>query len=107
MTTGTLLIVEVDVQVKPDDVEAFLQATRANAQGSVREPGVARFDVLQDREDPAHFVLVEVYRGPDAPAAHKETAHYQTWRALVEPMMARPRTSRRFVNAFPADDRWG
>jgi len=105
--SGTLLVVHVDVQVKPESVEAFIAATLANARASLQEPGVARFDFVQDREDPAHFVLCEVYRTADAPAAHKATAHYNAWREVVEPMMARPRQSHRFTNLHPADPQWG
>jgi autoinducer 2-degrading protein len=103
---GSLLIVEVSVHVKPDAVDAFRAATLANARESVREPGVARFDVLQDRDDPTKFLLVEVYRSADAPAAHKATAHYAAWRDAVAGLMAEPRTSRRFVNLFPEDGSW-
>lgn len=102
----SLLIVEVSVHVKPDAVEAFRSATLANARASVREPGIARFDVLQDREDPTRFVLVEVYRTADAPAAHKATAHYATWSGAVADLMAEPRTRRQFVNVFPEDAGW-
>ena len=102
----TLLVIHVDVHVKPDAVEAFRAATLANARASVAEPGVARFDVIQDRDDRTRFVLVEVYRTLDAPAAHKETAHYQTWRDTVADLMAEPRTSRKFVNVFPDDGGW-
>jgi (4S)-4-hydroxy-5-phosphonooxypentane-2,3-dione isomerase len=102
----SLLIVHVHVHVKPECVEAFTAATLANAQASVREPGIARFDVVQQSDDPTRFVLVEVYRTPAAPAAHKETAHYATWRDTVAPMMATPRTSVKFSNAFPDDDAW-
>ena len=102
----SLLIVEVSVHVKPDAVEAFRAATLANARASVREPGIARFDVLQDRDDPTRFVLVEVYRTADAPAAHKATAHYAAWRDAVADLMAEPRTSRKFVNVFPEDAGW-
>lgn len=98
-----LLVIQVAVRVKPEFVDAFRAATVANATASVREPGVARFDVLTDREDPTRFVLVEVYRDPDAPAAHKQTQHYAAWRDAVAPWMAEPRTSRRFVNVFPDD----
>src|SRR5262245_34879754 len=94
----SLLVVHVHVHVKPDSVEAFRAATLANARASVREPGVARFDVLQDRDDPTRFVLVEIYRSPEAPAAHKDTEHYRTWRDTVADLMAEPRTARRFVN---------
>jgi quinol monooxygenase YgiN len=101
-----MLIVHVQVTVKADCVEAFKAASLANAQQSVQEPGIARFDVVQDNDDPTRFVLVEVYRTPQAPAAHKETAHYKIWRDTVEAMMAEPRRSRKFTNLFPADSGW-
>lgn len=101
-----MLIVHVHVQVKPECVEAFQAATRANARASVQEPGIARFDVVQEADDPTKFVLVEVYRTAAAPAAHKETAHYATWRDTVAPMMAAPRTSVKFANVFPEDPGW-
>ena len=104
--SNSLLVVHVHVHVRPDAIEAFRDATLANARQSVKEPGIARFDVIQDNEDPTRFVLVEVYRDPQAPAAHKETAHYLTWRDTVAPLMAEPRTSRRYVNCFPADAAW-
>jgi (4S)-4-hydroxy-5-phosphonooxypentane-2,3-dione isomerase len=96
-----MLVVHVHVRVRPDDLEAFLDATLANAQASVQEPGILRFDVVQDEADPTHVVLVEVYRDADAPAAHKATAHYATWRDTVAPMMAQPRESTRFHAIFP------
>lgn len=99
-----MLVVHVDVRVRPERVAEFLEATLVNARASVREPGVLRFDVVQDQADPAHVVLVEVYRDGDAPAAHKATAHYATWRDTVEEMMARPRASTRFSAAFPAEE---
>jgi (4S)-4-hydroxy-5-phosphonooxypentane-2,3-dione isomerase len=102
----SLLVVHVHVHVKPECVEAFKAATLANAQASVREPGIARFDIVQQTDDPTRFVLIEAYRGPAAPAAHKETAHYATWRDTVAPMMASPRTSTKFVNVFPGDGAW-
>lgn len=102
----SLLIVHVHVHVKPKHVDAFREATLANAGESVKEPGIARFDVIQDTEDKTRFVLVEVYRTPTAPAAHKETAHYLKWRDIVAPMMAEPRTSRKYVNSFPEDAGW-
>lgn len=98
-----MLVVHVYVHVRPDCVEAFKAATIVNARASVREPGVARFDVMQQADDPTRFVLVEAYRTGGAPAAHKETAHYATWRDTVAPMMAEPRTSAKFANVFPAD----
>src|SRR5262245_59528949 len=101
-----MLVVHVHVHVKPECVEAFKAATLANAHASVREPGIARFDVGQQADDPTRFVLVEAYRTADAPAAHKETAHYATWRDTVAPMMAEPRTSVKFGNIFPSDAEW-
>jgi quinol monooxygenase YgiN len=101
-----MLVVHVQVRVKPEAVEAFKKATLENARHSVQEPGVARFDVVQQEDDPARFVLVEVYRTADAQAAHKITSHYQTWRDTVASMMAEPRTSAKFTNLFPGDDGW-
>jgi autoinducer 2-degrading protein len=101
-----MLIVHVHVQVKPDQVDAFLSATLENAQDSVNEPGVARFDVVQQQDDPTRFVLVEVYRTKDDPAKHKETAHYQKWRDTVADMMAAPRTGIKYSNVFPSEDGW-
>jgi autoinducer 2-degrading protein len=96
-----MLVVHVQVHVKPEFVEAFKQATLANAQQSVKEPGIAQFDFSQQQDDPTRFVLVEVYRTGDAPAAHKETKHYQVWRDTVAPMMAEPRTSVKYTNIHP------
>ena len=101
-----MLIVHVHVHVKPEYVEAFKQASIANARESVREPGIARFDFVQQQDDPTRFVLVEAYRTPQAPAAHKETRHYQTWKDAVAPMMAEPRSSVKFENLFPEDAAW-
>ncbi len=101
-----MLVVHVHVHVKPECVEAFKQATVENARHSVREPGIARFDVVQQTDAPTRFVLVEVYRSAAAPAAHKETAHYARWRDAVAPMMAEPRTSVKFANVFPDDAGW-
>jgi autoinducer 2-degrading protein len=101
-----MLIVHVHVHVKPEGIEAFRAATLANARASVREPGIARFDVVQQADDPTRFVLVEVYRTAAAPAAHKETAHYAAWRDAVAPLMAAPRTSVKFSNVFPDDAGW-
>jgi quinol monooxygenase YgiN len=107
LTKGqVMLVVHVQVQVKPEAVEAFKQATLANAKASVQEPGIARFDVIQRQDDPTKFVLVEVYRTPAAPAAHKETAHYAAWRDAVAPMMAIPRSSVKYDNVFPEDKGW-
>jgi quinol monooxygenase YgiN len=101
-----MLVVHVHVQVKPECVAEFIAATQANARASVREPGIAGFEVVQQQDDPTRFVLVEAYRTPAAPAAHKETGHYATWRDTVEPMMAAPRRSVKYANLFPADGDW-
>jgi quinol monooxygenase YgiN len=101
-----MLIIHVHVRVKPDCVEAFRQASLENARHSVKEPGIARFDVVQQQDDPTRFVLVEAYRDADAPAKHKETAHYAKWRDAVASMMAEPRASVKFTNVFPDDSGW-
>jgi len=100
-------IVHVFVLVKPGCEEAFKEATRENARNSLQEAGIARFDVLQHKDDPTRFVLVEVYRTPEDPARHKQTAHYATWRDTVANMMAEPRTAITFDNVFPGDEGWG
>ncbi len=99
-------IVHVLVQVKPEHVEAFKAATVENARSSVQEPGIARFDVLQQRDDPTRFVLLEVYRTDDDPARHKETAHYAAWRDAVAPMMAAPRSALKYADIFPDEAGW-
>jgi len=101
-----MLVVHVHVQVKPEYVESFKQASLANARESIKESGVARFDVVQQQDDPTRFVLVEAYRTPEATATHKETVHYQTWRDAVSHMMAESRKSVKFTNLFPPDDQW-
>jgi (4S)-4-hydroxy-5-phosphonooxypentane-2,3-dione isomerase len=90
----------------PEQLDAFLDATEENATASRDEPGIVRFDVLSDRTDPTHVVLVEIYRHEAAAAAHKDTAHYQRWRDTVAPMMARPREATRYVNTSPDDSDW-
>ena len=102
-----MLVVHVHVHVKPDSVEAFREASLANARQSIQEPGIAQFDVCQQNDDPTRFVLVEVYRTQDDPARHKETAHYATWRDTVADMMAEPRSSVKFTNVHPDDAGWG
>jgi len=102
----TLLIIHVHVHVKPEDVEAFQAASLANAEASRREAGVLRFDVIQEREDPTRFVLVEVYRSSESHAAHRETAHYAAWRDAVKEMMAEPRSATKYVNVSPDDAGW-
>lgn len=102
-----MFIVHVYVHVKPGFVEVFKEATVENARNSVQEAGIARFDVIQQQDDPNRFVLVEVYRTAADPGKHKETAHYQTWRDTVAEMMAEPRSSVKYDNVFPGDERWG
>ena len=99
-------IVHVFVHVKSGCEPAFEEATLANARASLTEPGVARFDVLRQQDDPTRFVLVEVYRSPEAALAHKETAHYATWRDTVAGMMAEPRSSVKYLNLHPDDAGW-
>ena len=101
-----MLIIHVHVRVKPESVEDFTQATIENARSSVQEPGIARFDVVQQQDDATRFVLIEAYRTPDAAAAHKETAHYAKWRDTVAAMMAEPRHSVKFGAVFPDPQDW-
>ena len=101
-----MLIVHVFVKVKPQKIAAFKAASIKNARESVEEPGVARFDVIQQKDDPTRFVLVEVYRTSDDPARHKETAHYQKWRDTVADMMAEPRSAIKYTNIFPDEQGW-
>jgi (4S)-4-hydroxy-5-phosphonooxypentane-2,3-dione isomerase len=101
-----MLIVHVHARVKLEFIEAFREATAANARASVLEPGIARFDVVEQADDPARFVLVEVYRDEQAAAAHKETAHYAAWRDKVAGMMAEPRMRAVYANVFPEDAGW-
>ena len=102
-----MVIVHVHIHVKPEVVDDFIEATIENGRDSVREPGIARFDFIQNLDDPTKFVLIEVYRTPDDPAAHKETAHYNIWREKVANMMAEPRRSVKYANVFPDDRGWG
>lgn len=101
-----MIIIHVHVHVRPDSIEAFKAASIENAQYSVQEPGIARFDVIQQTDDPARFILVEVYRHDSAQAEHKETAHYAKWRDTVAQMMAEPRRAVKFYNLFPGDKGW-
>ena len=101
-----MLIVHVHVNVKSQFVEAFKQATIENARDSVEEPGIARFDVIQQTDDPTKFILVEVYKTAEASAAHKETAHYARWRDTVADMLAEPRRGVKYSNIFPDDAGW-
>jgi quinol monooxygenase YgiN len=101
-----MLVVFVEVWVKPESVADFKRETLINAQNSLAEPGVARFDLLERQDDSTRFVLVEVYRDADAVARHKQTAHYAAWREAVEPLMAAPRQSTKFNGLFPGADGW-
>ena len=101
-----MLVVHVHVHVKEECVAAFREATIANASNSVKEPGIVRFDVVQQNDDPTRFVLIEVYRTADDPARHKETDHYATWRDAVADMMAEPRCSVKYVDVFPPIGGW-
>ncbi len=101
-----MFIVHVFVRVEDDQVDAFRAASLENARNSIQEPGVARFDVIQQQDDPTRFVLVEVYRTADDPARHKQTAHYAAWRDAVESMMTEPRSSIKYDNCFPDDAGW-
>lgn len=101
-----MLVVHVQVQVKPAFIEAFKHATLENAAASVHEPGIVRFDVIQSLDDPTRFVLVEIYRDEQAPARHKETAHYSAWRDRVADFMAVPRTSTKYSAVFPEPPGW-
>jgi len=102
-----MLVVHVFVHVKPNQAEAFESVTLENARNSIQEPGIARFDVIRQQDDPTRFVLVEVYRTADDPGKHKETVHYQKWRDTVADMMAEPRTSVKYTNVFPDEQGWG
>lgn len=101
-----MVILKVDIQIKPECVDAFIAATKENARNSALEPGVARFDFVQDNADASHFVLWEVYRDEAAIPAHKETAHFNTWVTTVADMFQQPRTRAFFHNVFPCDEKW-
>jgi autoinducer 2-degrading protein len=96
----------ISIHIKPESVEAFCEASLENARSSLQEPGVVRFDLLQDKDDPTRFVLYEVYRTPDDPVRHRETPHYQAWSEAVAGMMAEPRGRAFYVNVFPSDANW-
>jgi quinol monooxygenase YgiN len=101
-----MYIVHVHVKVKSDRIQDFVGATIENARKSQEEPGVVRFDVIQQIDDPSLFILVEAYRTEADPAKHKDTLHYKVWRDKVENMMAEPRYSIKFLNCFPVDSNW-
>jgi len=99
-----MLVVQVNVHVKEDQIEQFIKATKENVKNSILESGVARFDFFQNQEDPARFILIEAYRDENAPAKHKETEHYKKWRTDVEPMMSEPRFSIKYSNILPTNE---
>jgi autoinducer 2-degrading protein len=101
-----MLVVHVHVHVKENMIEEFKKISNENAQNSLGEPGIARFDVIQQNDDKSRFVLCEVYKTPDDPARHKETDHYKKWRAAVAEMMVEPRFSVKFTNLFPDNSDW-
>jgi quinol monooxygenase YgiN len=92
------------VQVKPEDRQAFLEASLENARRTIQEPGNLRFDVNQSADDPNRFLLYEVYRDESGMKAHKETAHYACWAAAVAPLMAAPRQGLKYSSHFPAEE---
>ncbi len=102
-----MFIVFVHVHVKPEFIQGFQKATIENAKNSIQEPGIARFDVVQQTDDPTRFVLIEVYRTPEDSARHKDTRHYRVWRETVSEMMAEPRYSIKTTNIFPEENGWG
>jgi len=101
-----MYIVHVHIRVIPEFIEKFKAISTENAQNSLQEAGIARFDVIQQADDPTRFELIEVYRTPADPAKHKETVHYNKWRELAEPMLAEPRTRTVYENIFPSDKEW-
>jgi autoinducer 2-degrading protein len=101
-----MLVVHVHVKVKPECIQEFKEVTIENARQSLKEPGIARFDVVQQNDDPSRFVLVEAYRTVEATAAHKATAHYAAWRDRMESLMAEPRSSMKYSNVFPGEEGW-
>ncbi len=101
-----MLVVHVHIKVKPDCIEAFKEVTIENARASLKEPGIARFDLVQQSDDATRFVLVEAYRSVESTAAHKATAHYAAWRDRMESLMAEPRYSVKYSSVFPGEEGW-
>lgn len=99
-----MLINLVHVFIKPECLAEFLAATRLNHEGSRRENGNRRFDVVQAKDDPNHFVLYEVFESAEAIDHHRQTPHYHAWKKTVEPMMAKPRESAMHLPVFPDQD---
>ena len=104
MQGGNMLVVQVNICVKDNFIDQFITATRENVEKSLKEKGIARFDFLQNIENPSKFLLTEAYRNDNAPAFHKETAHYQKWKSTVECMMVEPRNSVKYNNILPEDN---
>ncbi len=98
-----MLVVQVNINVKEESVDAFIAATKENVSRSIKEKGIARFDFLQNRDEPTKFILIEAYRYENASAEHKETDHYKKWKSIAEPMMAEPRYRVIFSNILPED----
>jgi len=102
-----MIILQVNIHVKEEHLEAFKQATIANARNSLQEPGIAQFGFVQQEDDSTRFMLIEAYRNPEAMVAHKETAHYDAWQSIVADMLVEPRSRLRYINVYPADEDWG
>jgi (4S)-4-hydroxy-5-phosphonooxypentane-2,3-dione isomerase len=96
-----MLVVHIQIHIKPEFIQAFKIATIDNARNSLQEPGITRFDFAQQIDDPTRFSLVEIYQSEEATVKHKETAHYARWRDTVEEMMAEPRTRIVFTPIYP------
>jgi len=101
-----MLVVHVHLKIKPECLQDFIEVTRQNARESLKEDGIARFDLIQQKEDPTRFILIEAYRTSEAPSLHKKTRHYALWRDLVEPMQAEPRYSLKFESLYPEESEW-
>ncbi len=100
-------ILQVFMHVKADRLEEFARVAERNATASIQEPGIARFDLLQQSDDPTRFMLFEAYRTPEDAVKHKDTEHYRRWAREVEPLLAEPRTRLTYINIFPDDSGWG
>jgi len=101
-----MVIVHVFIKIKPGMTEPFKAATLKNAQNSIKEPGILRFDFMQQEDDPLSFLLVEVYKDDNAIIQHKETSHYAEWCKVAEHLIAEPRERIRYANIFPEDKEW-
>lgn len=101
-----MIIVHVRTAVNPDSIDAFINATLKNAQNSINEPGVIRFDFIQQADSPSNFLLIEIFKNEDAAAKHKQTPHYIKWRDAVETMMSQPRNSIKYKAIYPEEKKW-